>query len=384
MFASKHIPKLFLASCLSLVVTLLCYFLNNCPYPFWDELDMLSVCENGVRYVLDKQEDRRDVLFVNTGYDKDVIDYCINECDTGRVDITDRRKLMDFLQLAEVTNTYKCIFLDIRFEKGYETSVDSALFHQILSMRDVYFSHHSDVTIASDSLLPKAVINDYFTTITKTNFTRYQMIQNGKKSVPLVIDSIVNYSQMKQWGPFYTYNGQLCQNCPFLPIRDQISLTRGDGTLADYMEMGAFYLNFGREMFAEDAKGKIVILGDFVNDRHDTYAGMHPGSYLIYLAYKTLKDRKHVVPISFTILFFLLYLLIFFAVLNKISPISLLRIERFTHNKTLHFLLSLLSFGFVITFASGVLYLSFGIINNIFIPTFAVTLLQYYIQYKEL
>lgn len=369
---------------LAMFVTFLCYLLNNCPYPFWDSLDMLSITENGIRLLLEKEEDRSDVLFVNVGYDKDVVDYCINECDTGRVDITDRQKLLEFLQLAENTDTYKCIFLDIRFEKGYDTSVDSALFAQILKMRDVFFSHHSDIKLAADSLLPKAVINDYFTTITKTNFTRYQMIQDGKKSAPVLIDSVVNKAVMSQYGPFYFYNGQLCQNCPFLLIRDNISLTRGDGTVADYMDMGAFYLNVGREMFVDDASGKIVILGDFLNDRHDTYAGMQPGSYLVYLAYKTLKEGRHVVPVSFTLLYFFLYMFIFMAILNRITIVRVLRLDRLQWSRTMQFLLSFLSYGLIISFVSGILYLTFGIIYNIFIPTLAVTLLQYYIQYKNL
>lgn len=364
------------AAALAALVTLSAYFLNNCPYPFWDALDMFSFCEDGIRLVLDKHEDRSDVLFVNVGYDKDVIDYCVNECDTGRVDITDRRKLIEFLELAEETDSYKCIFLDIRFEKGYDTPEDSLLFSKILNMRDVYCSHHSDITIAADSLLKRAIVNDYFTTITKTNFTRYQMIQDGKKSIPVVLDSLLNHSSMTKHGPFYRYNGHLCQNSPFLPIKDKISLTRGDGKIADYMDLGSFYLGFGRGMFEEDAKDRIVIVGDFINDWHDTYAGLQPGSYLVYLAYKTLASGRHVVPWGFTVLYFILYFNLFMGVLGRKSPVSLMKIDKRVHSKFVLFLLSFVSYGVVLTIASGILYMVFGIINNIFLPTIVITILQ--------
>ena len=102
-------------------ITLLCYFMNSCPYPYWDTLDKYSWLEYFLSNIVSEKNDRSDVFFINVSYDRQVVDYTYSNGNLqGTIDITNRETLLRFLKIAERTNTYKYIFLDIRFEKGID------------------------------------------------------------------------------------------------------------------------------------------------------------------------------------------------------------------------------------------------------------------------
>jgi hypothetical protein len=123
-------------------------------------------------------------MFINVSYDKQVVDYTYSGGNlTGKIDITNRETLLKFLQVAERINNYKYIFLDIRFEKGINTPVDSALFDQVSRMRDISYSRHSDIINKDDKSRDKSAINDYYSTIL-SSFARYEFLQNGEESIP--------------------------------------------------------------------------------------------------------------------------------------------------------------------------------------------------------
>ena len=154
---------------LAQLITFLCYFLNSCPYPYWDDLDKYCWLDYFLTNIVPEENDRSDAFFINVSYDRQVVDYTYSNGNLqGTIDITNRETLLQFLKIAERTNSYKYIFLDIRFEKGIETVTDSTLFAQIGKMRDVSYSTHSDLQNNDKAILSKAAINDYFTTITST------------------------------------------------------------------------------------------------------------------------------------------------------------------------------------------------------------------------
>lgn len=279
------------------IISFLCYLLNNCPYPYWDSLNKICWIDYAIHKLIPKELDRSDVFFINVSYDKQVVDYIYSNGNlNGQIDITNRETLLKFLHIAEKTNTYKYIFFDIRFEKNVNTEVDSALFSQIKKMRDIAYSTHSDIVDNDKAILSKAAINDYFTTITSTNFTRYQFLQNDKQSAPLriynAVDSLNNKS-IERFGPFFFSDGKLCQNSPFMTIPEDFWHGHEINGHQNYYDLGPLLLNFyDEEDWKLAMKDKIVIVGDFVDDLHDTYVGLQPGPYLIYLAYKELPKFK--------------------------------------------------------------------------------------------
>lgn len=368
-------------------ITLLCYFMNSCPYPYWDTLDKYSWLEYFLSNIVSEKNDRSDVFFINVSYDRQVVDYTYSNGNLqGTIDITNRETLLRFLKIAERTNTYKYIFLDIRFEKGIETPIDSALFAQIGKMRDISYSTHSDLENLDKFTSSKAAINDYFTTITSTNFTRYQFIQNKQQSAPLrlftSVDSIHNKS-IKQWGPFFYSDGKLCQNSPFMRIPEDFWVGHEEEGHQNYYDLGPLLLTtYDIEDWEMEMKDKIVIVGNFVDDLHDTYAGSQPGSYLIYLAYKELCNGKHYVSWSFIFMMLILYMLISLFILNRKNIWQFIPYFRNQKSKIIIFLMNFLGFSTILSMLTFLFYLFFNTTYNIFFPSLIFSMVSIYISYK--
>lgn len=381
--------KILYSLVISLVINFVCYLINNCPYPYWDEINKISNLEYLIRNISSPKIDVDDVLFINVGYDKQIADYIFDNGNSkGKIAVTDRAKLIKFLKIAEKAN-YKYIFLDIRFEKGVYTPLDSILAFQINKMQNLSYSNHSDIISNSIFDENKAVINDYFTTITSTNFTRYQFLQNGKESVPLRIYLAThpNSGTIEKHGIFYTCDGYLCQNSPLMNIPENFeNIFEGTGN-PNYVHLGPDIFDPEEEITDEDIQsaldGKIVIIGDFVSDIHDTYTGPQPGSYLVYLAYKELDNGKHIIPCVYIVLMFLFYFLISIFILNKKSIWNLIPYIKRNKSNTLRFVLSFTGYGTVISLITILMYLMFRVTNNIFIPTVVFSILSILISNKK-
>lgn len=381
--------KILYSLVISLVINFVCYLINNCPYPYWDEINKISNLEYLIRNISSPKIDVDDVLFINVGYDKQIADYIFDNGNSkGNIAVTDRAKLIKFLKIAEKAN-YKYIFLDIRFEKGVYTPLDSILAFQINKMQNLSYSNHSDIISNSIFDENKAVINDYFTTITSTNFSRYQFLQNGKESVPLRIYLAThpNSGTIEKHGIFYTCEGSLCQNSPLMNIPENFeNIYEGTGN-PNYVHLGPDIFDPEEEITDEDIQsaldGKIVIIGDFISDIHDTYTGPQPGSYLVYLAYKVLDNGKHFIPCVYIVLMFLFYFVISIFIFNKKSIWNLIPYIKRSESNTLRFVLSFTGYGTVLSLITILMYLLFRVTNNIFIPTVVFSILSIIISNKK-
>ena len=384
---SNQKKNLIISFVLGISITILCYFLNNCPYPYWDSLNKYSWLEYFLSNIVPEKNDRSDAFFINVSYARQVVDYTYSNGNLhGTIDITNRETLLKFLKIAEETNTYKYIFLDIRFEKGVESEFDSALFDQIKKMRNISYSSHSDL-IDNDKAIPsKAAINDYFTTITSTNFTRYQYLQNGKESAPLKIFTAIdktNNKTIKKWGPFFYSDWKLCQNSPFMRIPEDFWIGHEDNGHQNYYDLGPLLLTtYDVDDWEIEMKDKIVIVGNFVDDLHDTYAGLQPGSYLIYLAYKGLCNGKQFVSWGFICIMMIVYICISLFVLNRKTIWEFIPFFRNINNKFLLFIMNMLGFSTIFSLITIILYVFFNNTYNIFFPSLVFTIVNLFISYK--
>lgn len=387
-FVIRQKYKIILSVIISIVICFACYLMNNCPYPYWDSLDRYCWMEYIISNTLDEKFDRSDVFFINVSYDRDVVEYTYsNGTLKGTIDITNRKKLYEFLKIMEKTNVYKYLYLDIRFEKGIESPYDSALFTQIAKMRDISYASHSDLEKNDKAIPQKASVNDYFTTITSTNFTRYQFLQNGYISAPLRIflsvDS-VNNKPIINYGPFFFSGGKLCQNSPFMRIPEDFFKNHNYKGQQNYYDLGPVLLEMNEEEdWIFDTKDKIVIVGDFVNDLHDTYSGLQPGSYLVYLAYKELAEGKHLVSWLFVFFMFIVYVTMSLFVLNRKSLWSCLPFLKSLKNKFVLFVLDTIGYSAVLVLLSIVLYMCFKTTYNIFFPAVFFSIITTIISYNH-
>lgn len=398
MYLNKNISVLSRAVILAIIVNVGCYCLNNCPISLWDNVDVLTIEEYLMQSFMPVDEDTNDAFFINVGYDQQLVDYDINGWNTGRVSITDRKTLLDFLTFADSTDEadkYRLIYLDIRFEEGYHTEWDSALFSRIINMPNVYFSHHANTTIVADSLLPKAVRSDYYTNLLNSSFSRYQFVQDGNQSAALCIDSIVNKKTIRQFGPLYFTEGSLCQNSPFIPLKQNFVTSSSDGVSQDCYDLGPFLLE-NPDLLLRMMQGRIVIVGNYIDDMHGTYRGDLPGPYLIYAAYKYLCDGRHKVNWKLTFLQLLLFTILFFLSirwkdmsgrfqLENIAESNIarkLRLSGLLRNQFFLLAVSFLTFDVLLMAICIIVYLNAGIIFNTAIPAFVLTLTNYYYNFR--
>lgn len=171
------------------------YLYNNNPYPILDDIDHYSWFEYVRQKTLGNHLENDSVIYINIAFDKQLIPlYDEYEMPIGNIDVTNRRSLTYLLQLLKKEASYKYIFLDVRFEKGYnDTSVfndndsisptvDEALFSEIRNTDRIVIAGHRDMDIACDSLKEKVALSDYMSTITATNFVRYEYLYDGNKS----------------------------------------------------------------------------------------------------------------------------------------------------------------------------------------------------------
>ena len=127
---------LLISLCNTIILLFLSYVLNNQSLFTGEDLNQYAWMELIKEKVgLSEQIDYKDALFINVAYDKQLIEK--NDefgMTVGNVDITDRTKLLELLNRLTETNKYRYIILDVRFEKGFNSEVDSSLFAKIKDM----------------------------------------------------------------------------------------------------------------------------------------------------------------------------------------------------------------------------------------------------------
>lgn len=353
----------------ALLVTVTGYSISNSSYPLAGEV--------GIQLKLDKAKALLninhdsvpdDVMLVNVCYDKQLVPYEQHGLPVGNIVATDRSKLLRLLQAARRSGGYKYIVLDVNFEKGIDTPCDSALFATIVSMPRIVIPEHADVVLADERLRRKAANADYNTTWKATIFSRYQFLHdNDRESVPMRLYHDLAGGDIKRWGPLYFSQGHLCRNALTLRLPIKIS---GEFNAEKGMETKNF-LYLGTDLvdidsivpIAEQIRDKIVVVGDFQNDVHSTYAGKQPGSLLCMNAYYALQRGDHIVSITFE-----LFMLVIYALLAYVSISGFSLRERMSH-PWLKLFASFIGITFVLTAISVVMYLFANVMFNAVIPS---------------
>jgi hypothetical protein len=345
-----------------------------------------------------------DAVFYNVAYDKELIPAIDQEYnDTLGVSvITDRKKLFQFLRVLEKTDSYKYVIIDLTFDKKDVSIYDDSLFNQIQRMRDIVVADHPKIKFARPELatMGKTGLVSYYTTSLSTNFARYEYTNNDKRSIPMLVYEKLNNKELKRYGlgrlSIYTLGGKLCQNSNFLTFDDFFNITLSDTLNNKYSLTANEYINLGKflnnpitdnEELCEDVgnytKSKYVVIGDFLNDIHDTYIGEKPGSLIIMRALHTLEEGKIFVSLSHTLLWGVVFLLISLSIINN-KPISKnLPLVKKIPYKWFHFILSLITFGVVLLMCSTIEYAYYDQVYSLVVPVLYFSALKLIIQYKK-
>lgn len=348
------------------------YLLDNYPYPVFDDVDSLALTELLSERVAHRTDD--SVVYLNVAYDKQLVPVTDEFGDTmGSVVITDRNVLLHLLEVAERAD-YRFLALDVRFDQGMHTDADSALWAVMARLpRFAYSAHTGDINAADSSTFHAASISDYGATLS-TGFTRWQYLQETGESMPLTMYRNIDGGNIRRHGCFYTDRGRLCRNTLFIPLPSDILLSeRPDGRIR-YPLLGSQVMRWNNDdELAGMMRDRIVVVGDFDGDSHDTYIGSVPGPVLISCAYGQLRHGAHLVNLWYMLMIFAIYGLMCYRVLSA-SPLW----ERFAWARrypALRTLLSFVGWEFLLTLLSIAMYLIIAESFITFLPALTFTAL---------
>lgn len=422
---------------ISVVLIIIGYFSNNWALFTGENLDQYNLAKVLTKY---KEDIENDVRFINVSYDK-VLAPTTEPGDEGFENtqpvgyewITDRKKVYDFLKLIKESGVeYKYIILDLIFlenkiscdepsylkthpyiESTYNEAhaYDDSLFNLIHDMDRIIVPRHKDEPLASTLLDSKSACADYFSTITATNFTRYQYRRSYGSSLPLKVyedlnpNNKINFLGFGDWGLYYSSQG-LCQNSNFLLFYENDFDEYKEKKAKHINEYGESFYKYSRtytnlfvdyldkvgddyteeELIEEqisDFENKYIIIGNLTEDVHDTYAGPKPGSLILYKAIKTLEDGGHVLSFWMLIIWFTTFFVICSFIIEGQTITKLFR-DYFIKHKKFAFVIDMLSYTAILTILEFAEFFINHTIHSFVIPLIVFSVLKLYINLKNI
>ncbi len=350
------------------------YYFSNMSFPILDSSPDLAAHA----YVHDyrQDDDIDDIIFpVNTAKDKDIaVCYDIFGREEGHVTVSDRKKLAEFLSIVSDAD-YRYIFIDLRFENAIVTPHDSVLYSLISSMPRLVYSRHRSLEEEEADICggqDKGAYADY-RTIAGGGFSRYEFLQDGHESVALRMFHDMKGRNIEPAGlGFYRdTDGSLCYNMQFIPF--PVTVTQkyaSDGEIL-YPLMGSQVLGqHSAEELQRMVKDKIIVIGDFENDEHDTYVGSVPGPLLAVYAWNLLDHDGHKLNYWLQLFLFVFYSVVIFIILLPDE-------RKHIKNPMLSLLVSFLGWGFSLWVLKSMLYWIFGLSFIVVIPAVAFSIIDF-------
>jgi hypothetical protein len=318
----------------------------NLPYTFGDEAFLIkwsSLLKKSLLQI-DPKPNPEEVLFVDVSGNKTVIDG-VNEFGDkspyNRIVITDREQLSQFFSLLNrYRHEVRFVLCDVLFAES--SPADSLLQVKVDSLGDKLLgvSHldksgkHTRPVIR----MPYAV-STY--NATQGLFLKYPlMLSDSLKTLPLVMYEKLNgarFEYQKGW-LFYQINGRRSLHAPIIDFKlrqsdFKVGQTMGEANFAVW-PMGTILES--QEFMDEESmraffKGKMVVIGDFINDVHRTPFEKLPGLVLLYNAYLTLVSGENALSGWWLAFLFAGYLLLSYRIffdLQVIRPAWLVKVSR--------------------------------------------------------
>jgi len=241
--------------------------------------------------------EKENFLFINTAYDQASIRVETEYQDTGTIAITDRYMLAEFFEkMTEFGNQHQYVLCDIFFDNP--SSDDSVLNNSIRNTPRIIAPTEYD---SKKKVLIKPVINilsaqaDYVTYEGLVSKVRLFTAETGSKALPLVMYEDRNSVKIRTTFMGLFYKGNYIPRSVYPRyFFDTDFMKRHEMRLKQMVEV--LKLN-GRDFYENTIKGKVIIIGNFSTDTHNTFIGPMPGSLVLFNTYLTLQAGYHMLGI---------------------------------------------------------------------------------------
>jgi hypothetical protein len=250
------------------------------------------------------------VLLINTSKD---IALARDPADYGNVTMTDRVKLMQFLERIDTLHLKpKFVLCDLLFD--IRTPYDSCIQAVLDRMNNVVIPFLSaDGRLAPPVFKAPTGIAQYQTNT--GSFIKMRLItEDSLKSLSVLMDEMVNKKRYTRDG-FFTYcNRRLSLNyiTTNYYIRPFAYLKQNEYPLVNLGELTGPGID--DQTFRDFVANRYVIIGDFYGDVHETPIGKVPGPLILFNSFLSLQYEQHTISFGWTIL-----LLVFFTLASYIA-----------------------------------------------------------------
>lgn len=290
-----------------LLVLHLIYFNLNWSLPLESEMMMML---NKTESFIGGQGrfDKEDYLFINTAYDQVLVKAETEYNDTGAVAITDRYLLSEFFEkMAEFGNKHEYILCDLLFD--HRSGADSVLSNSLSKIKKIIAPteyDHSKEELIIPAVSVRTAQADYITYEGLVSKVRLYAQDSRSKTLPLVMYEDRNSVIVKtRWlGMFYDgdYIPRSVYPRYFFNVEAMKEHEMRLKQVVDILKLN------GVAFYETAMQGKIIIIGNFTNDRHNTFIGPMPGSLVLFNTYLTLQAGYHMLGVRW-----LLFALVAFA-----------------------------------------------------------------------
>lgn len=295
--------------------------LLNQPFLHGNEMPLIQGATYFKNIILDAEDKpaRKDFMFIDVAYDKILIDKLdTNGFSIGKQPVVDRGKLAKFFRILNSKPTnQKFVICDIFFADsaqpdecvGDTISPDVALKAELAKMKNVVLSYHFkndkdslDLPIFLD---PPRGIADY--TTTNNTFLKFNLIHHDTiKSSPLIMYEYLHKQQLKKTSWFHWLNGQRILKSFIVDfrIRNYDLFVSQNHYKVDNLD--ALLTLDAKDVLAH-VKDRIIIVGDFQNDKHETIYGETVGPLILLNTYLALKNGDNVITPPFLVFLFVCF-----------------------------------------------------------------------------
>ncbi|MEO6150054.1 MAG: hypothetical protein ABIN95_02550 [Mucilaginibacter sp.] len=270
-------------------------FWMNTDYSYGDERLLIQWSSILKRVVFNMDEDppKNDYLFINLAYEKALIPL---DGGLGNEVVTDRAKLAQFFEIVkrhqkEVKFTVCDVFL-----KGVSEN-DSLLEANVKGIKNIVFPTHLD----NEGKVEKLDINvplgiaDYH--MTSGGFLKFRLFQHDSlNTIPVVLYRGIEKQKLrKAYGMYWDNNGPTFNSVIIdYQIRAHELFEQAEYPVVNLSEL----LILPEDVIVSDfLKNRVVLMGDFKGDVHETIFGPTPGTLILLNVYLTLKDGHNLVSI---------------------------------------------------------------------------------------
>jgi len=224
---------------------------------------------------------KKDLLLVNTSYDKTLINF-EDDYGSGTRAITDRKKLAEFLHLVSLGEHQPAlVVIDIKFDNP--SPDDSLLRTELGKIKNLVISSPLDAN--GNPARPWPGLNfalaEYETTT--GTFLKYNLVNDTIHYLPAAMYHETRRTRFREWAglvrsdPGWWMNSFIVD----LPVR-KAHIDNGEVLIWNIGEA----LSFPPEEIKTISENKVIIVGDFYEyDIHQTLLGEQPGPLIVANAY---------------------------------------------------------------------------------------------------